>query len=132
MCNPGRHRRSKKLGRELLNYTPAEFLNMFAGNPKRIEAYERSWVKTCYPFNALATETVEKKTYDVVILDAYLGKVNVGYVFAYFDPKKYAAPVRRFKPKDIVNAVCKFMGVQEQQNGYVVQRVLIAYDCELL
>jgi hypothetical protein len=121
----------KKLGRELLNYTPAEFINMYVDNPKRVEAYRRSWVKTCYPFNSLASETLDKKTYDVVILDGYWKKVYLGPVLAYFDPKKYGPAVRRFKPKDIVTAVCIFMGIVDVQNGIVTQHVVIAYDCEL-
>ncbi len=55
----------RKIGRPLLNYSPAELLTLWEGN-QSISAYLGKWIKIDYPFSALLVEVIDKKKYYVV------------------------------------------------------------------
>lgn len=113
--------REKRAGRILLVYSPDELIDMRVRyGLEGVQPYVDKWIKASNEFLSLKTEKIDKRDYLVVRVRS--NSFN-GYVFLYFDQKRWEEKLLSFRPNDKVIAICQFAGFQDFS--------LLGYNCEL-
>jgi len=124
----------KKLGRNLLIYSPQNLFSMFEGN-EDLSVFVNRWIKVDGKTNTVpASETVKNKEYYKVGLQLEPVGWNRGAIAASFDPKKWGDSLIRIKPGESMRAVCQFTAIDHKQispsySMYI--DTVIVRDCEL-
>jgi hypothetical protein len=119
----------QQLGRILLPYSPRELLEMWH-NGRNVGAYFGKWIKIDYQFQELTLETVEKKQLYLIKMEAFYG-----YVYAYFEPKKWEARLMEMRVRtDQVKAICQFERIDEveQIKRWPKLSVIVSDHCDFL
>jgi hypothetical protein len=82
--------RTQKLGRHLLDISPAALLSMYERNGSdAVETYRDAWVKIDYPITSFDRQTFGKTTYDVVEAAAHFQSVFPGKIIAIFNAQQW-------------------------------------------
>ena len=83
--------RAQKLGRQLLDISPAALLPLYErGGSDAVETYRDGWVKLDYPIMSFDRQTFGKTTYDVVEAAAHFQSVFPGKIIAIFNAVQWA------------------------------------------
>jgi hypothetical protein len=125
----------RKLGHELLNYSPEELVTLEASD-ENIQIFLTKWVKLDYPIAIVPFPlTVQKKEYYVVeMLVSAHNFFSVGGVAAYFDPQKWGDRLRTLHKGDHLIAFCQVQRIERGTpfNSYGMRHdTMHAYNCEL-
>jgi len=108
--------RAQKLGRQLLDISPAALLAMYERNGSdAVETYRDSWVKIDYPIMSFDRQTFDKTTYDVVEAAAHFQSVFPGKIIAIFNAQKWGAQLRMHRAGDQIVAFCKFREIEREE-----------------
>jgi hypothetical protein len=108
--------RAQKLGRLLLNISPAELLAMYERNGgDAIESYRDGWVKLDYPIVSFDRQTFGKIPYDVVEAAAHFHSVFPGKIIAVFNAQMWGPQLRMHRAGDQLVAFCKFKEIEREQ-----------------
>jgi hypothetical protein len=108
--------RAQKLGRLLLDISPAELLAMYERNGSdAIEAYRDGWVKIDYPIMSFDRQTFGKIPYDVVEAAAHFHSVFPGKIIAVFNAQKWGALLHMHRTGDQIVAFCKFKDIEREE-----------------
>ncbi len=82
--------RAQKLGRQLLDISPAALLAMYErSGSDAVETYRDAWVKIDYPIISFDRQTFAKTTYDVVEAAAHFQSVFPGKIIAIFNAQQW-------------------------------------------
>jgi hypothetical protein len=108
--------RAQKLGRLLLDISPAELLAMYERNGSdAIETYRDGWVKIDYPIMSFDRQTFGKIPYDVVEAAAHFHSVFPGKIIAVFSAQKWGAQLHMHRTGDQIVAFCKFKEIEREE-----------------
>jgi hypothetical protein len=108
--------RAQKLGRLLLDISPAELLAMYERNGSdAIETYRDGWVKIDYPIMSFDRQTFGKIPYDVVEAAAHFHSVFPGKIIAVFNAQQWGAQLHMHRAGDQLVAFCKFKEIEREQ-----------------
>jgi len=108
--------RAQKLGRHLLDISPAALLSMYERNGSdAVETYRDGWVKIDYPITSFDRQTFGKTTYDVVEAAAHFQSVFPGKIIAIFDAQKWGAQLHMHRAGDQIVAFCKFREIEREE-----------------
>jgi len=108
--------RAQKLGRLLLDISPAELLAMYERNGSAaVEAYRDGWVKIDYPIMSFDRQTFAKIPYDVVEAAAHFHSVFPGKIIAVFNAQKWGAQLHMHRTGDQIVAFCKFKEIEREE-----------------
>lgn len=108
--------RAQKLGRLLLDISPAELLAMYERNGSAaVEAYRDGWVKIDYPIMSFDRQTFAKIPYDVVEAAAHFHSVFPGKIIAVFNAQKWGAQLHMHRTGDQIVAFCKFKDIEREE-----------------
>jgi len=108
--------RAQKLGRQLLDVSPAQLLAMYERNGgDAVETYRDSWVKIDYPIMSFDRQTFGKTTYDVVEAAAHFQSVFPGKIIAIFDAQRWGAQLRMHRTGDQIVAFCRFREIEREE-----------------
>jgi hypothetical protein len=108
--------RAQKLGRLLLDISPADLLAMYERNGSdAIEAYRDGWVKIDYPIMSFDRQTFGKIPYDVVEAAAHFHSVFPGKIIAVFNAQKWGAQLHMHRTGDQIVAFCKFKEIEREE-----------------
>jgi hypothetical protein len=108
--------RAQKLGRLLLDISPAELLAMYERNGSdAVEAYRDGWVKIDYPIMSFDRQTFGKIPYDVVEATAHFHSVFPGKIIAVFNAQKWGAQLHMHRTGDQIVAFCKFKEIEREE-----------------
>ena len=108
--------RAQKLGRQLLDISPAQLLSMYERNGSdAVETYRDAWVKIDYPIMSFDRQTFDKTTYDVVEATAHFQSVFPGKIIAIFSTQKWGAQLHMHRAGDQIVAFCKFREIEREE-----------------
>jgi hypothetical protein len=108
--------RAQKLGRHLLDISPAALLSMYERNGSdAVETYRDGWVKIDYPITSFDRQTFGKTTYDVVEAAAHFQSVFPGKIIAIFDAQKWGAQLHMHRAGDQIVAFCRFREIEREE-----------------
>jgi hypothetical protein len=108
--------RAQKLGRQLLDISPAALLAMYERNGSdAVETYRDGWVKINYPIVSFDRQTFDKTTYDVVEAAAHFQSVFPGKIIAIFNAQKWGAQLHMHRAGDQIVAFCKFREIEREE-----------------
>ena len=108
--------RAQKLGRQLLDISPAQLLSMYERNGSdAVETYRDAWVKIDYPIMSFDRQTFDKTTYDVVEATAHFQSVFPGKIIAIFSAQKWGAQLHMHRAGDQIVAFCKFREIEREE-----------------
>lgn len=108
--------RAQKLGRQLLDISPAALLAMYERNGSdAVETYRDAWVKIDYPIMSFDRQTFDKTTYDVVEAAAHFQSVFPGKIIAIFNAQKWGAQLHMHRAGDQIVAFCKFREIEREE-----------------
>jgi hypothetical protein len=108
--------RTQKLGRQLLDISPAALLSMYERNGSdAVETYRDAWVKIDYPIMSFDRQTFAKTTYDVVEAAAHFQSVFPGKIIAIFDAQKWGAQLHMHRAGDQIVAFCRFREIEREE-----------------
>jgi hypothetical protein len=108
--------RAQKLGRQLLDISPAALLAMYERNGSdAVETYRDGWVKIDYPIVSFDRQTFDKTTYDVVEAAAHFQSVFPGKIIAIFNAQKWGAQLHMHRAGDQIVAFCKFREIEREE-----------------
>jgi hypothetical protein len=108
--------RAQKLGRKLLDISPAQLLAMYERNGSdAVETYRDGWVKIDYPIVSFDRQTFDKTTYDVVEAAAHFQSVFPGKIIAIFNAQKWGAQLHMHRAGDQIVAFCKFREIEREE-----------------
>jgi hypothetical protein len=108
--------RAQKLGRQLLDISPAALLSMYERNGSdAVETYRDAWVKIDYPIMSFDRQTFAKTTYDVVEAAAHFQSVFPGKIIAIFDAQKWGTQLHIHRAGDQIVAFCKFREIEREE-----------------
>jgi hypothetical protein len=108
--------RAQKLGRQLLDVSPAALLAMYERNGSdAVESYRDGWVKIDYPIMSFDRQTFAKTTYDVVEAAAHFQSVFPGKIIAIFSAQKWGAQLHMHRAGDQIVAFCKFREIEREE-----------------
>ena len=108
--------RAQKLGRQLLDISPAALLSMYERNGSdAVETYRDAWVKIDYPIVSFDRQTFDKTTYDVVEAAAHFQSVFPGKIIAIFNAQKWGAQLHMHRAGDQIVAFCKFREIEREE-----------------
>jgi len=108
--------RAQKLGRQLLDISPAALLSMYERNGSdAVESYRGGWVKIDYPIMSFDRQTFDKTTYDVVEAAAHFQSVFPGKIIAIFNAQKWGAQLHMHRAGDQIVAFCKFREIEREE-----------------
>lgn len=108
--------RAQKLGRQLLDISPAALLTMYERKGSdAVETYRDAWVKIDYPIMSLDRQTFGKTTYDVVEAAAHIQSVFPGKIIAIFNAQRWGAQLHIHRPGDQIVAFCKFREIEREE-----------------
>jgi hypothetical protein len=108
--------RAQKLGRQLLDISPAALLAMYERNGSdAVEGYRDGWVKIDYPIISFDRQTFGKTTYDVVEAAAHFQSVFPGKIIAIFSAQQWGAQLRMHRAGDQIVAFCRFREIEREE-----------------
>jgi hypothetical protein len=107
--------RAQKLGRQLLDISPAQLLTMYERNGSdAVETYRDAWVKIDYPIMSFDRQTFGKTTYDVVEAAAHFQSVFPGKIIAIFNAQQWGKQLHIHRAGDQIVAFCKFREIERE------------------
>jgi hypothetical protein len=107
--------RAQKLGRQLLDISPAQLLTMYERNGSdAVETYRDAWVKIDYPIMSFDRQTFGKTTYDVVEAAAHFQSVFPGKIIAIFNAQQWGKQLHMHRAGDQIVAFCKFREIERE------------------
>ncbi len=107
--------RAQKLGRHLLDISPAQLLAMYERNGSdAVESYRDGWVKVDYPIMSFDRQTFGKTTYDVVEAAAHFQSVFPGKIIAIFNAQRWGKQLHMHRAGDQIVAFCKFREIERE------------------
>ena len=108
--------RAQKLGRQLLDISPAALLTMYERNGSdAVESYRGGWVKIDYPIMSFERQTFDKTAYDVVEAAAHFQSVFPGKIIAIFNAQKWGKQLHIHRAGDQIVAFCKFREIEREE-----------------
>jgi hypothetical protein len=108
--------RAQKLGRQLLDISPAALLSLYERNGSdAVETYRDAWVKIDYPIMSFDRQTFGKTTYDVVEAAAHFQSVFPGKIIAIFSAQQWGAQLNMHRAGDQIVAFCKFREIEREE-----------------
>jgi hypothetical protein len=108
--------RAQKLGRNLLDISPAALLAMYERNGgDAVETYRDAWVKIDYPIMSFDRQTFGKTTYDVIEAAAHFQSVFPGKIIAIFNAQHWGAQLHMHRAGDQIVAFCKFREIEREE-----------------
>jgi hypothetical protein len=108
--------RAQKLGRNLLDISPAALLAMYERNGSdAVETYRDAWVKIDYPIMSFDRQTFAKTTYDVIEAAAHFQSVFPGKIIAIFNAQQWGAQLHMHRAGDQIVAFCKFREIEREE-----------------
>jgi len=108
--------RAQKLGRQLVDISPAALLSMYERNGSdAVENYRDAWVKIDYPIMSFDRQTFGKTTYDVVEAAAHFQSVFPGKIIAIFSAQQWGAQLHIHRAGDQIVAFCKFREIEREE-----------------
>jgi hypothetical protein len=108
--------RAQKLGRQLLDISPAALLSMYERNGSdAVETYRDAWVKIDYPIMSFDRQTFAKTTYDVVEAAAHFQSVFPGKIIAIFSAQQWGKQLHIHRAGDQIVAFCKFREIEREE-----------------
>ncbi|MGA8495675.1 MAG: hypothetical protein WB764_09355 [Xanthobacteraceae bacterium] len=108
--------RAQKLGRQLLDISPAALLAMYERNGSdAVESYRDGWVKIDYPIISFDRQTFGKTTYDVVEAAAHFQSVFPGKIIAIFSAQQWGAQLHMHRAGDQIVAFCRFREIEREE-----------------
>ena len=108
--------RAQKLGRQLLDISPAALLSMYERNGSDAVAnYRDDWVKIDYPIMSFDRQTFGKTTYDVVEAAAHFQSVFPGKIIAIFNALQWGKQLHMHRAGDQIVAFCKFREIEREE-----------------
>ena len=107
--------RAQKLGRQLLDISPAQLLTMYErSGSDAVETYRDAWVKIDYPIMSFDRQTFGKTTYDVVEAAAHFQSVFPGKIIAIFNAQQWGKELHMHRAGDQIVAFCKFREIERE------------------
>jgi hypothetical protein len=108
--------RTQKLGRQLLDISPAALLAMYERDGSdAVESYRDGWVKIDYPIISFDRQTFGKTTYDVVEAAAHFQSVFPGKIIAIFSAQQWGAQLHMHRAGDQIVAFCRFREIEREE-----------------
>jgi hypothetical protein len=108
--------RAQKLGRNLLDISPAALLAMYErSGSDAVETYRDAWVKIDYPVMSFDRQTFGKTTYDVIEAAAHFQSVFPGKIIAIFNAQQWGARLHMHRAGDQIVAFCKFREIEREE-----------------
>jgi hypothetical protein len=108
--------RAQKLGRKLLDISPAALLSMYERNGSdAVETYRDAWVKIDYPIMSFDRQTFAKTAYDVIEAAAHFQSVFPGKIIAIFSAQQWGAQLHMHRAGDQIVAFCKFREIEREE-----------------
>jgi hypothetical protein len=108
--------RAQKLGRNLLDISPAALLAMYErSGSDAVETYRDAWVKIDYPIMSFDRQTFGKTTYDVIEAAAHFQSVFPGKIIAIFNAQQWGARLHMHRAGDQIVAFCKFREIEREE-----------------
>jgi hypothetical protein len=108
--------RAQKLGRQLLDISPAALLAMYERKGSdAVEHYRDAWVKIDYPIMSFDRQTFGKTTYDVVEAAAHFQSVFPGKIIAIFSAQQWGAQLHIHRAGDQIVAFCRFREIEREE-----------------
>ncbi len=108
--------RAQKLGRHLLDISPAALLAMYERNGSdAVETYRDAWVKIDYPIMSFDRQTFGKNTYDVIEAAAHFQSVFPGKIIAIFSAQQWGKELHMHRAGDQIVAFCKFREIEREE-----------------
>jgi hypothetical protein len=108
--------RAQKLGRNLLDISPAALLAMYErSGSDGVETYRDAWVKIDYPIMSFDRQTFGKTTYDVIEAAAHFQSVFPGKIIAIFNAQQWGARLHMHRAGDQIVAFCKFREIEREE-----------------
>ena len=108
--------RAQKLGRQLLDISPAALLAMYERHGSdAVETYRDAWVKIDYPIMSFDRQTFGKTTYDVIEAAAHFQSVFPGKIIAIFNAQQWGAQLHMHRAGDQIVAFCKFREIEREE-----------------
>jgi hypothetical protein len=108
--------RAQKLGRQLLDISPAQLLTMYERNGSdAVATYRDDWVKIDYPIMSFDRQTFGKTTYDVVEAAAHFQSVFPGKIIAIFNAQQWGKQLHMHRAGDQIVAFCKFREIEREE-----------------
>jgi hypothetical protein len=108
--------RAQKLGRNLLDISPAALLAMYERNGSdAVETYRDAWIKIDYPIMSFDRQTFGKTTYDVIEAAAHFQSVFPGKIIAIFNAQQWGAQLHMHRAGDQIVAFCKFREIEREE-----------------
>jgi hypothetical protein len=108
--------RAQKLGRQLLDISPAALLTMYErSGSDAVETYRDGWVKLDYPIMSFDRQTFGKTTYDVVEAAAHFQSVFPGKIIAIFNALQWGKQLHMHRAGDQIVAFCKFREIEREE-----------------
>jgi hypothetical protein len=108
--------RAQKLGRQLLDISPAALLSMYErSGSDAVETYRDAWVKIDYPIMSFDRQTFAKTTYDVVEAAAHFQSVFPGKIIAIFSAQQWGKQLHMHRAGDQIVAFCKFREIEREE-----------------
>jgi hypothetical protein len=108
--------RAQRLGRHLLDISPAQLLTMYERKGSdAVETYRDGWVKIDYPIMSFERQTFGKTTYDVVEAAAHFQSVFPGKIIAIFNAQQWGAQLHMHRAGDQIVAFCKFREIEREE-----------------
>jgi hypothetical protein len=108
--------RAQKLGRHLLDISPAALLTMYErSGSDAVETYRDGWVKLDYPIVSFDRQTFGKTTYDVIEAAAHFQSVFPGKIIAIFNALQWGKQLHMHRAGDQIVAFCKFREIEREE-----------------
>jgi hypothetical protein len=108
--------RAQKLGRNLLDISPAALLAMYERNGSdAVETYRDAWIKIDYPIMSFDRQTFGKTTYDVIEAAAHFQSVFPGKIIAIFNALQWGKQLHMHRAGDQIVAFCKFREIEREE-----------------
>ena len=107
--------RAQKLGRHLVDISPAQLLTMYErSGSDAVETYRDDWVKIDYPIMSFDRQTFGKTTYDVIEAAAHFQSVFPGKIIAIFNAQQWGKQLHMHRAGDQIVAFCKFREIERE------------------
>jgi hypothetical protein len=107
---------AQKLGRLLLDLSPADLLSMYEREgDAAVENYRDGWVKLDYPITSFDRQTFDRANYDVVEAQAHFNSVFPGKIIAIFNAQKWHARLATHRVGDQIVAFCQFKEIDQEK-----------------
>jgi hypothetical protein len=107
--------RAQKLGRHLVDISPAQLLTMYErSGSDAVESYRDDWVKIDYPILSFDRQTFGKTTYDVIEAAAHFQSVFPGKIIAIFNAQQWGKQLHMHRAGDQIVAFCKFREIERE------------------